>query len=97
MEEQAPPPAPAEASPAAGGVAQKTDEEKAGERAKVTAHLRQLIEHVCGKRFGGVPADLAAILTQEENLLMLSRWYIGAGSLTADDFVALVHAPRPEQ
>ncbi len=73
----------------------EAEEKKARERAKVTADLRKLIEYVCGQRLVGVPEDLAAVLHSEENLLLLSRWYIGASTLSAEDLTTLVHAPRP--
>ena len=69
-------------------------EDRARGRVRVTADLRRLVEVVCGQRFGGVPAGVAAALYQEENLLRLARWYIGAGSLSEAELVALVHAPE---
>jgi hypothetical protein len=65
------------------------------DREEVAASLRTLLQLVCTTRFGAVPAAVAEALAQEVDLGSLARWYIGAGTLSADELSVMVRAPRP--
>jgi hypothetical protein len=71
------------------------DEHDEKERDEFLGSMRAVIAYVCKVRFGAVPAEVATALAEERDLGRLARWYIAAGTHTADDLSALVRAPGP--